>query len=416
MSEPTVLALISGRDPELHTANGHVAYVRAHARAAIRAGYHPHILCVGTTKSVRETDLGTVRRILSPSRYPRPLQMPVHGPLLTRALLRLARERPGPLLAHGFGTWSWAGVRACARLRAEGRTAVPVANAYATYPSEAASQVRGLPSGTGRRIGLQFRAAALWTRAVIARYEGFAYRNAAAVFVNYEAVRRLIVADYGPQVPVELLPYGPEVDFLPATEATVNPAPPGVTELEPPDAPLVACIAFGRPRKGVDVLIDALALARDRGCPLRACMMGQGPLVETHRRRVIERGLSGSAAVLGPVPDVEPYLRAADIYVQPSRAEQSGSVALLEALRARVPAVASRVDGIPEDVDDGESALLVQPGDPEELASALIRLARHPALRERIGSGGRKRFKERFAAAPFSAALGDAYAKLGFDA
>lgn len=415
MSESPTLVIVSGRDPDLHGANGHVAYVRAHARAAVRAGYRPHILCVGTSKSIRETELGAVRRIVSPVRYPRPLQMPVHGPLLVRELLRLARERPGPLLVHGFGTWSWAGVRACARLRADGRRAVAVASAYATYPSEAADQVRGLPTGVGLRIRLQFRVAALWTRAVIARYEGFAYRNASAVFVNYEAVRRLIVADYGRQVPVRLLPYGPEVDFLPPSDATVSAVAPGIAELEPAEAPLVACIAFGRPRKGVDVLIDALALARDRGTPLRACMMGQGPLVEAHRRRVRDRGLAGSAVVLGPVPDVEPYLKAADIYVQPSRAEHSGSVALLEALRSGVASVASRVDGIPEDVDDGESALLVAPGDPEDLADALFRLAGDPELRTRLAAGGRRRFEERFAGGPFSDALGQAYAKLGFE-
>jgi glycosyltransferase involved in cell wall biosynthesis len=415
MSERTVLALISGRDPDVHGANGHISYVRAHARAAIRAGYEPHIICLGSSRSVRETELGTVHRVLTPSRYPRPLKIPIHAPSLTHAVLELARERRGPLLAHGFGTWTWAGVRACARLRARSRRALAVANAYATYPAEAASQVDGLPGETAPRLGLYFRAAAVWTRAVVARYEGYAYRNAAAVFVNYDAVRRLIVADYGPEGPLESLPYGPEVDFLAAEDGSDPETPPAIARLEPADAPLVLCIAFHRPRKGVDVLIEALALARDRGTSLRACMVGQGPLLEAHRRQVAEAGLSGAVVVVGKVPDVRPYLGAADIYVQPSRAEQSGSVALLEALRARLPSIASRVDGIPEDVDDGQSALLVAPGDPNDLATALIRLAGDAALRDRIAAGGRSRFEERFAAGPFAAALGDAYARLGFE-
>jgi glycosyltransferase involved in cell wall biosynthesis len=338
----------------------------------------------------------------------------VHGPPLVRAVLELARERPGPVLAHGFGTWSWVGVRACARLRALDREAVAVAGAYDTYPVAKAMDARGLGPGTGLRLGLAFRAEALWSRVAIARYEGFAYRNAAAVFVNYESVRRMIHATYGPGIRVRDLSYAPELDFDPAGDD--EPLPAQMPELDPAGAPLVVCVSFHRPHKGVDVLIDALALARDRGVPLRACIVGMGPLLEPHRRLIAARGLRGTAVAIGPVADVRPYVEAADIYALPSRSEQSGSLALLEALRAGLPAVASRVDGIPEDVDDGDSALLVSPGDPGDLADALIRLAGDPSLRARLGKRGRLRFEERFSADAFTEDLGAAYEQLGFAA
>jgi glycosyltransferase involved in cell wall biosynthesis len=64
---------------------------------------------------------------------------------------------------------------------------------------------------------------------------------------------------------------------------------------------------------------------------------------------------------------------------------------MLEALHSGVPFVASRVGGIPEVVRDGESALLVEPGDPAALAGALGRVLADPALAARLGAAGRAR-------------------------
>ena len=67
-----------------------------------------------------------------------------------------------------------------------------------------------------------------------------------------------------------------------------------------------------------------------------------------------------------------------------------GSVSLLEALQSGAAAVVSRVDGLPEDVADGQSALLVEPGDATALAAALGRLLTDPDLRVRIAREGHR--------------------------
>ncbi len=406
-----LLAFVAGKDPLDEPGGGHSAYVRAYARAAVRAGFRPRILCVGATARTYETDFGVVHRLRSPFRPLRQLMIPGHAPVLARGLVALARRETGPVLAHGFGVWGAAGVAACTRLRAEGRTAVPVIGSYTLYRVEVESLVRGLRQAPVA-VALRYRAQALWVRAVVERWERAGYRGAARVFVNYESIRRLVVARHGADVHVERIGYGPESAFLPPL--AVDAMPPALATLAPRDAPLVVCVARNHSRKGVDVLIDALALARDRGTPLRACLIGGGPLLDEHRRRASARGLDGSVLVAGFVPDVEPYLRHADVFALPSREEQSGALALLEALRVGLPVVASGVDGIPEDVTDGESALLVPPGDVPALASALMRLAADGAFRRRIATAGAQVFAERFAAAPFAASLGAAYAALGF--
>jgi glycosyltransferase involved in cell wall biosynthesis len=110
---------------------------------------------------------------------------------------------------------------------------------------------------------------------------------------------------------------------------------------------------------------------------------------------------------------VLPYLRRADLFVLPSLEEGSGSVALLEALQMGTAVVASSCDGIPEDVTDGQHALLIPPGDVKALRDALARLLGDSSLRAALAARGRDLFEERFSAGRFVGALRDVYIELG---
>ena len=120
-----------------------------------------------------------------------------------------------------------------------------------------------------------------------------------------------------------------------------------------------------------------------------------------------------SVAIPGAVPEVAPFLAEADIYVLPSRREQSGSLALIEALQAGLPVVASACDGIPEDIEDGAQGFLAPPGDAAALADALARLITSPQLRATFGAAARARYEERFGPEAVSAGLVAAYRALG---
>ncbi len=91
-------------------------------------------------------------------------------------------------------------------------------------------------------------------------------------------------------------------------------------------------------------------------------------------------------------------LAAADVVVLPSRHEGLG-VAALEAMAAERPVVASRVGGLAEVVVEGETGVLVPPGDVPRLAAALARLAADPGERVALGRAGRARVLARFTAA-----------------
>jgi glycosyltransferase involved in cell wall biosynthesis len=96
-----------------------------------------------------------------------------------------------------------------------------------------------------------------------------------------------------------------------------------------------------------------------------------------------------------------------------TRAEQSGSVAVLEALQRGLPIVATGVDGLLEDLTDGVDALLVPPENVAALAAALRRLLDDATLRQRLGAAARRTFERRFSSAAFAGDLRRLYSDLG---
>ena len=101
---------------------------------------------------------------------------------------------------------------------------------------------------------------------------------------------------------------------------------------------------------------------------------------------------------LGYRGDVASVLRASDIAVVPSHWEGFGLIAA-EAMCARLPVVAARASSLPEIILEGETGILVPPRSPAQLAEALVRLARDPELRQRLGESGRERAAKRFSQA-----------------
>ena len=152
------------------------------------------------------------------------------------------------------------------------------------------------------------------------------------------------------------------------------------------------------PRKGSLTLLEAFARAReplaDRDPVLviagGATLFDYRDEIGRFHDRAAELGLNGDLRVLGPVEDaeLEALYRAADVFALPSTKEGFG-LAVLEALAARVPAVVSDLDVFRGFLADGDSALLAPAGDPDALAGALVRVARDPALADRLRHGGR---------------------------
>lgn len=140
-------------------------------------------------------------------------------------------------------------------------------------------------------------------------------------------------------------------------------------------------------------------------------LMGDGSLKPDIEEFVKRNGLDKKVLFLGIRNDVPEVLSKSDIFILSSNWE-GVPMSILEAMAAGKPVIATKVGGIPELVKDGETGILVSPGDKETLAQAILRLAKDPELRQRMGKEGQRRAIERFDIAQTSREYEALYLKL----
>ena len=176
----------------------------------------------------------------------------------------------------------------------------------------------------------------------------------------------------------ELVFNGVELDRFDSVEPKLNPA------------PTVAYIGRHEPRKGLTVLLDAMARLPEG---IRLWVMSRGPQTEELQRRYQR---DTRIEWLGRVSETEKLarLKGADAVCVPSLHGESFGVVLLEAMAARTPVVASDLPGYRNVVSIGDEAVLVPPGDPAALAAALLGVLQRPDHAADLVAAGRQRAEQ----------------------
>jgi glycosyltransferase involved in cell wall biosynthesis len=158
---------------------------------------------------------------------------------------------------------------------------------------------------------------------------------------------------------------------------------------------LIGVIANLRPEKGHATLLKAVPAVIARFPQAHFLIAGPDPLNQGERLRAMARNLSSNVSFLGDCYAVPELLAALDIFVLPSLSESLPN-ALLEAMSAGRPVIASAVGGCNELVVHEKTGMLVPPQDPEALARQIVQLLEEPELRERLGRAARKQAEAEF--------------------
>lgn len=236
------------------------------------------------------------------------------------------------------------------------------------------------------------------SRALLRRVlDGAAGILAAGTYPAEEAARAI-----GRPLPGLVIPPGVDVHrFRPRTDGTTT-----RKRFDLPEAaPLVLGVSRLVPRKGFDVLIDAVARLDRSGIePVHLALAGSGRDRDRLAKRAARAGLGDRFHLLGRVPDEDlPALyAAADVFAMCCRERWGGleaegfGIVFLEAAASGVPAVAGRSGGAWEAVDDGTTGFVVDPLDAGAVAAALHRLLADPALRRTMGAAARARAEQAF--------------------
>jgi len=336
---------------------GHVLQLATGLR---RFGFESEIACPGGADLVH--DALEANLLVHPVPIAGPLH-PLKDPLAVIALAEVIRERrPGILHAHG----SKAGLiaRLAGRLAGRPRCVVTVHNDV--LEGDVTSLVR---------------------RADIA-VERLLSRRTARIITVSEALRREQLDVYGlPAALVTTVRNGRDLEpFLGSRDRDRVRAELGV----PADALLFGQAARFAPQKALEVLIDASVPLLERDSRAYLVLAGDGPLLEVMRTKARSTPVRDRILFPGFQTDVPGFLAALDIYVLSSTTEGL-SLALVEAMAAGLPVVATAVGGNPEAVEDGVTGLLVAPGRTAALEQAVARLLKDPGLRRSMGEAGRQR-------------------------
>ena len=241
------------------------------------------------------------------------------------------------------------------------------AAALARVPVRIGSR-RGIVSPTGRPSLL--------------RLQRLAYRAADRVVANSEAAAEQLVAEGVPRARVAVIANGIDMKPFAVPRASTR-------------GPVVTTVANLRAGKGHDVLLRAAELVLRKRPDVRFQFVGEGTLKASLEEQALALGIDGAVSFLGHRTDVGELLRGSTAFAFPSFMEAFPN-GLMEAMAAELPVVATDVGGIPELIDHGRNGLLVPAGDPEGLATALMRVLTDPTYAAALASAARATIEQRY--------------------
>jgi glycosyltransferase involved in cell wall biosynthesis len=181
------------------------------------------------------------------------------------------------------------------------------------------------------------------------------------------------------------------------------------------DGPVLLFVGRLVAQKGVADLLQALVILADDWPAVHAVIVGDGPERAQLEAQAIALKIDGRVHFAGPVDParVPDFLAMADVFVAPSKTDRDGAaegqgLAVIEAMLAGLPVVASRSGGRVDAVRPDETGLLVDENAPDQIASAVARLLRDPAMARRLADQARAMAMNSYSAA----ATADAFSRL----
>ena len=244
------------------------------------------------------------------------------------------------------------------------------------------------------------------------RAQRWACQFADCILVNAAAVKEWLIGEGYDAAKIVIIPNGVELSRFDRVDEGSPFRGLGIPE----GAPVVLVVSRLNPLKGIESFMQAAALVAPDFPTVRFVIAGdtnpnERPYWSTLTSLTVRLGLTERLIFAGLRRDVPQLLSAATISVMPSLNEALSNV-VLESMAAGAPTVATRVGGTPEAISDGVNGLLVPPGDPRAMASAIAALLRDQSRARRLGDAARQSIHERFSMERMAAATTQLYEAL----
>lgn len=162
----------------------------------------------------------------------------------------------------------------------------------------------------------------------------------------------------------------------------------------------IGIVAVMESRKGHRVLFQAMQILikRQSNLSIKLLVEGSGILLDELKKYVIDNKLEGIVIFVGDEPNIMNFLNMLDVLILPSTRDEDFPNIILEAMSLAKPVIATKLAGIPEQVTNGETGILVEVGSPDELCDAILTLSSDSGLRKRMGDKALTIFDEKYTA------------------
>lgn len=222
-------------------------------------------------------------------------------------------------------------------------------------------------------------------RAVVA----FSIEQSHAVTAVSESLRRDTIATLGIKRGIEVIPNFLECGhYVRQRDTSLR------NQLCPRDGAVIMHMSNFRPVKNAGAVFDVFERIR-RQMPAKLIFIGDGPERAAIEARVKTSAVAADVTFEGEQQDPVPLLSCADLFLLPSTQESFG-MAALEAMACQVPVIASRVGGLPELIDDGQTGFLCGPDDIDGMASVAVQILKDQKLARQVGVAAAQSVSERF--------------------
>lgn len=228
----------------------------------------------------------------------------------------------------------------------------------------------------------------LWTEKISARWKN------KIICVSNNEKEAWLKNKVAPEKKLTVIPNGidfKKITFLPKEEARKKIAIGRLPVID--NQKIIGTIANFFPDKGLLFLFEAASLVCQKKSDVTFTIIGDGPQRNELEKIIKKYRLENKILLLGQIPNAILYLKAFDLYVQPSIKEGFGYT-ILEALTAELPVISTKVGGAKEMIEEGQNGLLVPPKNAMALAEEMLKLIESPDLRQKLAQNSRQKIQE----------------------
>lgn len=382
--------IFCGKSPIGASGGGYSAYAYNLAKILQKIGHETMIVALGNENKIINTNVGNLMLVKSSFLNVNITALP-GLPLFSFAFaneVNLFAKKKGyaKYIAWGIGPWGFAATLLKLLFN---KNVIHINNYFTTTKHEWAGALNAVRT---QDYGILLKIKYLIIFNTVVKYltwlEGILLKRTDIIITNYKSTEEIIKKQFGlDSSRFKRTNFTVEIYARKSAKETKN-------NLKLPKKYL---LFFSRhdPRKGINFLLHSMKILEKKGYKVPLLIGGTGDMYEANKYLAKKLKLK-YVKFLGFVDNTKPLLKNASAFVFPTIEEGAGALTINEAMSIGAPIVSSSCDGIIEDINNGKSGILVEPGNPQALALGIIKLLDSPVLAKKLGANAKISYKKRF--------------------